>query len=88
MQHHNTTQYTNPAVAARNTLRFSIFLEVTHADISPTCCVYTAYNNYGLYEKTTENLPKQNNSLMSLTCSQLQDGTTAPYKSHYNDAKN
>jgi hypothetical protein len=31
-QHHNT----NPAVPAQNTLRFSIFLEVPHADVSLT----------------------------------------------------
>jgi hypothetical protein len=38
-QHHNTSQYTNPAVPAQDTVRFSIFLEVTHADISLTCGV-------------------------------------------------
>jgi hypothetical protein len=35
MQHDNT----NPAVLAQNTLQFSIFLEVPHADISLTCGV-------------------------------------------------
>jgi hypothetical protein len=36
MQHHNTTQYADPAVPAQNTLRFSIFLEVPQSDISLT----------------------------------------------------
>jgi hypothetical protein len=35
-QHHNTSQYTNPAVLVQDTLRFSISLKVTHADISLT----------------------------------------------------
>jgi hypothetical protein len=34
--HHTTAQYINPAVLAQNTLRFLIFLEVPHADISLT----------------------------------------------------
>jgi hypothetical protein len=33
---HNTSQYTNPTVPAQDTFWFSIFLEVTYADISLT----------------------------------------------------